>query len=410
MRRISPESPWFLALLGAMGAMLALSIDMGLPALPLLGRALHAPESDAALTLSLFLAGYAFAQLGFGPFSDRFGRRPVLLGGCLLFSAGSVACALAPRMPWLLGARLVAGCGAGAGMVVVLAMVRDLFDGARARSMLSVLNLIRAVAPIVAPSLGAWLLRVGSWRGIYGVLAAFGCVVTLVAWRGLGESLARPDPQALRPRRLASNYRAMFVHPEAFGHALVNALCFGFLFSYIAGSPLLMTRVLGLSAEEYALVFACTALGIVAGASTSAQLGRRHVPGHVPLGVGLAGTMFAACLLLWLGWVPGAALSLYLPVLLLGTFSYGLAAPNAVHGALHPLPHMAGVAGASLGFVQMATGAAASALVAWLDDGRSAHSMSLAMALCAGGAVLVYLGVARPAQRRRLAGTASGGC
>ncbi len=383
--------------------MVALSIDMGLPALPGLATALHAPQRDGALTLSLFLAGFALAQLAFGPLSDRFGRRPTLLGGCVLFSLGSAACTLAPGMPTLLSARLLAGCGAGAGMVVVLAVIRDLFEGARARSHLSTLNLIRAIAPIVAPSIGAWVLRVSSWRGIYALLTGFGMLVTLMAWRGLGESLRRPDPHALRLRRLAANYRDMLAHPEAFGHAMVNALAFGSLFAYVAGSPLLMTRVLGLSPAQYGIVFAGTALGIVGGASTSKYLGNRHVPAHRPLTAGLCMALVAACMLVVLGWLPQAGLAAYLPLLLLGTFSYGLISPNAVHGALHPMPHIAGVAGASLGFVQMATGAAASALVAWFDDGRSAHSMSLTMVLCCAGALLTYLVVARPAQRRRLA-------
>ncbi len=383
--------------------MVALSIDMGLPALPGLATALHAPQRDGALTLSLFLAGFALAQLAFGPLSDRFGRRPTLLGGCVLFSLGSAACTLAPGMPTLLSARLLAGCGAGAGMVVVLAVIRDLFEGARARSHLSTLNLIRAIAPIVAPSIGAWVLRVSSWRGIYALLTGFGLLVTLMAWRGLGESLRRPDPHALRLRRLAANYRDMLAHPEAFGHAMVNALAFGSLFAYVAGSPLLMTRVLGLSPAQYGIVFAGTALGIVGGASTSKYLGNRHVPAHRPLTAGLCMALVAACMLVVLGWLPQAGLAAYLPLLLLGTFSYGLISPNAVHGALHPMPHIAGVAGASLGFVQMATGAAASALVAWFDDGRSAHSMSLTMVLCCAGALLTYLVVARPAQRRRLA-------
>ena len=383
--------------------MVALSIDMGLPALPGLATALHAPQRDGALTLSLFLAGFALAQLAFGPLSDRFGRRPTLLGGCVLFSLGSAACTLAPGMPTLLAARLLAGCGAGAGMVVVLAVIRDLFEGARARSHLSTLNLIRAIAPIVAPSIGAWVLRVSSWRGIYALLTGFGMLVTLMASRGLGESLRRPDPHALRLRRLAANYRDMLAHPEAFGHVLVNALAFGSLFAYVAGSPLLMTRVLGLSPAQYGIVFAGTALGIVGGASTSKYLGNRHVPAHRPLTAGLCMALVAACMLVVLGWLPQAGLAAYLPLLLLGTFSYGLISPNAVHGALHPMPHIAGVAGASLGFVQMATGAAASALVAWFDDGRSAHSMSLTMVLCCAGALLTYLVVARPAQRRRLA-------
>ncbi|MDE2119175.1 MAG: multidrug effflux MFS transporter [Betaproteobacteria bacterium] len=408
MRRLHPESAALVVLLGAMGAMAALSIDMALPALPDIARSLGVAQRDATLTLSVFLAGFALAQLVFGPLSDRLGRRPVLLGGSLLFSVGSLACSAAPGIGTLLAARLLAGCGAGAGMVVVLAVVRDLFDGGRARSRLSVLNLVRAIAPIVAPSIGAAVLGVGSWRGIYGLLALFGALVTLSTWLGLGETLRNPDPDALRVHRLAANYRQMLSHPEAFGHALVNALCFGCLFAYVAGSPLLMMRLLGLSSAQYGLVFAATALGIVAGASCSAQLGRRHVAGHLPLQWGLGIALLASALLLPLAWEGRATLAAYLPLLVLVTFAYGLASPNAVHGALHPMPHIAGVAGASLGFAQMATGALASALVAWLDDGRSTRSMSLVMVMCALAALLVFVLVARPAQRRRLACEATG--
>lgn len=406
MRRISPDSPWFMALLGAIGAMAALSIDMSLPALGAIADSLHAPQRDATLTLSLFLAGFAVAQLVFGPLSDRLGRRPALLGGCALFTAGSVACALAPGMAALLAARLVAGCGAGAGVVVVLALVRDRFEGAKARSYLSVLNLIRAIAPIVAPSVGAWMLHVASWRGIYAVIALFGAGIALVSWRGLGETLLRPDPDALRLRRLAANYREMLAHPEAIGHALVNALAFGSLFAYVSGSPMLLIRVLGLSSAQFGVVFACSALGIVAGAMTSARLGRRHVAGHLPLTLGLGCGLLGAMSLLLLDSLGGArpaGLLAHLPLLLLVTYAYGLASPNAVHGALHPMPHIAGVAGASLGFLQMGAGSLASAMVAWLDDGRSARSMSLTMVACSLAALLVYALLARPAQRRRQA-------
>ncbi len=399
--RIAPDSALFLVVLGSLSAMLVLSIDMGLPALPAIAAGLGVPQRDATLTLSLFLAGFASAQLVFGPLSDALGRRRALLAGCALFTGASAACALAPGIASLLVARLLAGCGAGAGMVVVLAMVRDLFDGASARSRLSVLNLVRATAPIVAPSLGAWILRVGSWRWIYGFLAVFGVLLSGVVHWGLQESLRQPDPHALRLRRLLGNYRQVVCDREAFGHAAVNGLSFGCLFAYISGSPLLMTRVLGLSLLQYAAVFACTAAGIVAGATTSAYLGRRRIAGHLPLGVGLAAMLLASCLLLGLSLDSRAGLAQYLPLLLLATCGYGLAAPNAVHGALHPMPHIAGVAGAALGFTQMGSGAAASAVVAWLDDGRSARSMSLTMLACAAAALLVYLAVARPAQRRR---------
>jgi DHA1 family bicyclomycin/chloramphenicol resistance-like MFS transporter len=398
MRRFHPESLGFLLLLGSLGALPPLSIDMALPALTQIGAALHAPISAATLTLSLFMAGFAVAQLLFGPLSDRYGRRPILLAGCALFSVAGLACTVAPSIETLLTARFVQGCGAGSGMVIVFAMVRDLFEGAKARSRLSYVNLVLAIAPMIAPTLGAWILALGNWHWIYALLGAGGVLLTATIWIRLDESLARPDPTALQLGRLAANYGRMLGHRVAIGYVLINSLSFGCMFAYVAGSAFVMTHVLGLSAGHYALSFACTALGILLGAFTSGKLGEHHVPAHVPLLLGLGGALLGAALL-----IPVAqhgTLGVILPLLVVCTFCYGLVAPNAAHGALHPLPEIAGIAGASLGFFQMAGGAAASALVAVFNDGRSPLSMTLTMAGCALGASLLYAFMVLPAERR----------
>ncbi len=400
MRRIHPETLAFTLLLGALGALPPLSIDMALPALGHIAASLHRSIGDVTLTLSLFMAGFSSAQLLFGPLSDRYGRRPVLLAGCGLFALASLACAVAPSLESLLAARFAEGCGAGAGMVMVFAMVRDLFDGHRARTKLSYVNLVLGVAPMIAPTLGAWILALLPWPAIYTTLAAGGLALTLAVWLGLAESLPTPDPGALDLGRVAANYRRVLGHRLAFGYILINGLAFGCMFAYVSGSSFLMIQLLGLSAGRYALTFACTALGIMAGAFLSGQLSHRHVSATVPLGLGLGGAALGSGLLAVLTLTGAPSVALFLPLLVLTTLCYGLIAPNAAHGALHPLPEIAGVAGASLGFTQMAGGALASALVAELNDGRTILSMTATMTLFAVAALLVYALMVMPAERR----------
>lgn len=389
--RLQPHSIGFTLLLGALGTLPPFAIDMALPALTQIGIALQSAMGTVLLTLSFFMAGFSLAQLVFGPVSDRFGRWPTLVAGCSLFSVASIACALAPTIEFLLVARFIEGCGAGAGMVMVFAMVRDLFEGPQARTKLSYVTVVLNVAPMIAPAVGAALLSIGDWRLIYWALGLGGAALTLTILLGLQESLAAPDPTALRLPRLLGNYGRVLRHRVALAYILINGLSFGCMFAYVAGSSFVLMRLYGLSAAQYSLAFGGAALSILLGSFVSGQLSRAHVPLRVPMTLGLGGAFAAslalAAMTLWT--TPG--LAVFYGVLVVATFCYGLIAPNAAHGALQPLPEIAGVAGASLGFVQMTAGSVASALVAWLSDGQTALSMTVTMAVCAGLALTIYI-------------------
>jgi DHA1 family bicyclomycin/chloramphenicol resistance-like MFS transporter len=393
--RLRPDALAFTLLLGSLGALPPLSIDTPLPALPQTASALGISAATVLLTLSAFMAGFAVAQLVFGPLSDRFGRRPTLLAGCTLFTLASFLCALAPGIGFLLAARFAAGCGAGAGMVLVFAMVRDLFDGAAGRAKLSFVALVTGVAPMAAPSVGAVILLWGDWRSIYALLGAGGAALTIVVWRGLDESLAQRNRHALQGRRLLANYLEVLRHPVALPHIFVNGLAFGCMFAYVSGSAFTLMHLYGLTTMQYGLAFAGTALSIMLGAFVSGRLGLRHVAAAVPLtlGLGLATLGSAALLLLTLAGV--SSLGLVFALLAVSTCGFGLTAPNAAHGAMQPLPHIAGVASASLGFVQMACGSLAAALVAY---GSDALSMAGTMTMYSALALLLYWFRIRPAR------------
>lgn len=406
-RRIAPESWWFTLLLGAMGSLPPFSIDTALPALLDIAEQLHGSAAQAALTLSTFMAGFALAQLIFGPFSDRYGRRPTLLLGCGLFTLASLACALSSHIETLLLARFVEGCGAGAGMAMVFAIVRDHFEGHAARAKLSFVTMVINLAPMIAPSVGVMILLVGDWRAIYAALALGGALLSLWIAAGLGESLAVPNLQALQWRRLLGAYAQVLRHPLAFPYMLLNGLAFGCMFGYVSASAVVMMQTFGLSKTVYSLAFAGTALCILLGSFINGRLSHRGVSHALPLATGLMLAVACASALLLLQWLGAEEFWLSYPLLAGSLLGFGLIAPNAAHGAMQPMPHIAGVAGASLGFAQMACGAASAALVAVLAPNGALLSMAATMGVFSSAALLLYLLRIRPAET---AANAAGAC
>jgi DHA1 family bicyclomycin/chloramphenicol resistance-like MFS transporter len=198
----------FTLLIGALAALPPLSIDLGLPALTLLQASLGATPTGAALTLSLFLAGFGASQLVMGPLSDRYGRRPVMLTGMVLYAASGLGCALAPSIEVLLALRLLEGVGAAGGTTLAMAMVRDCFEGQAGRIKMSQVTMVITIAPIIAPTLGGLLLLAfDSWRVIYATLALCGTALALAVWQGLAES--RPPLPGAR-LNLIGRYAAVF--------------------------------------------------------------------------------------------------------------------------------------------------------------------------------------------------------
>jgi len=388
--KFKPNDLGFTIILGVLASLLPLSIDMGLPALPSIGTSLNASPSAVGLTLSLFMAGYAISQLAFGPLSDRYGRKPVLLTGCGLFAFASAACAIAPSINTLVAWRFFQGAGAGAGATLMLAMVRDLFEGATARVQLSYINLTINIAPIIAPTMGVRILAIANWRSIYGLLAVGGLILLLAIALGLDESIKSRDINALKPHRLIGNYLRVLNNRIFMGYALVDALSFGGLFAYVAGSSLVMLNVLGISTTTYGLIFASTGIGIVAGSFLSGLLNNRGVPSPRLLGFGLVTSATSAIALVLVSMTGAAQLLTLLPLLIINTFCYGLIAPNTIHHALHSVEDTAGSAAAVIGFLEMLGGVLASFLIGFFFDGHTVNVMSEVMALFAIASLATY--------------------
>lgn len=375
--------------LGGLSAIAPLAIDMGLPAFASTAAALGVQAGDMAHSLSLFLLGFSLGPLVVGPLADRFGRRPMLIAGLLVFIAGGLGTAIAGEFNGMLWWRTVQGVGSGVAATLPFAIARDLYQGDEARVRLSFMTLVLGVGPILAPVLGAVALHLGGWRAIYGTLAAGGLLFLVVTSIGFRESA----PVARVPLTLhgvVGSYRFVLGHRQFVGNALVNACGFGVMFAYISGSPAVLMGNLGLNGFEYSLVFAITASILMSGSFANGRLARRGMPSS-PIVVWSSRLIvlasFALVALALLGRVSAPGLTVCVGLAL---FGFGMLAPNVTHDALEPMGNRAGVATAVLRAIQMAAAALSSALVGAFHDGETAMSLALVMAGFAVAAVLFH--------------------
>jgi DHA1 family bicyclomycin/chloramphenicol resistance-like MFS transporter len=346
----------------------ALSIDMTLPSLPATAVALGTSPATVQLTVTLFLAGFAVAQLVHGPLSDRIGRRRVLLAGLLVYLAGGLACWAAPSAPLLIAGRLLQALGAGSGPVVGRAVIRDLYEPAEAARVLGYMGTAMALTPILAPIVGGVVHVALGWRAVYLTLAAFGALFLALAALLVPETNRRRDPDALRPGHLATNAADLLRDPAFLGYTLVVALMFGGQFAFISGSAFVLIEVLRMPPAVYGLCFGLVAFGIMTGSFLAARFAPRvGIDRLIAAATGLgaaAGALMAA--LAWAGvWTVPAVIG---PMYAFAV-GVGIVLPTAIAGAIGPFPRTAGLASAVLGFLQLTAAATYGMLVGRLYDG-----------------------------------------
>ncbi|AEV84237.1 transporter [Actinoplanes sp. SE50] len=379
--------------LGFLTALGPLTIDMYLPSLPTITDDLHATAAAVQLTLTGTLVGLAFGQLLIGPLADAVGRRVPLLSGIAVHVLASICCVVAPNLAVLGSLRVLQGLGAAAATVVAMAMVRDLFDGLAAARLFSRLMLVVGVAPILAPTVGGLVLTWASWRGVFVVLTAIGLAIMAAAAVVLPETLPRQRRRNGGLLGTARDYGRLFTDRVYVGLILVAGLAMAALFAYVSGSSYVFQDEYGMSEQQFALIFAGGAVGLIGATQANVRLLRRWTPQRILSGSLLAGLGFAVVLLILAGTGAGGLAGILVPLWLV-LVMVGLAMPNAPALALSRHGEAAGTAAALLGAVQFGVGALAAPLVGVLGVGAVAMAVVVFAGMLA--ATLVCLLVVRP--------------
>ncbi|MFI5716530.1 multidrug effflux MFS transporter [Nocardia sp. NPDC051750] len=375
-------------ILGALTALGPFTVDMYLPALPVIATDLGTTDTTIQLTLTATLLGLALGQLVIGPLSDVHGRRRPLIAGSAIHVAASVACYFAPSVALLGAFRALQGVGAAATTVIAMAVVRDLFTGRDAAIVLSRLMLVMGVAPVLAPSIGGLLMSVVSWHGVFLTLAGLGLVMILLGCFAMPETL---PPTARASRGTASllrRYRALARDRVFVLLALVCGLVRAVLWAYIAGSAFVLQHQFDLSPQLYGFAFAAGAVALIGSSQFNVLLLGRWAPDRLCLVSLLASVLTGAVFVLVSTTSTGGLAGFAVPLMLL-LCTTGLAMPNSVAVALSRHGESAGSAAAIVGFAQFGAAALAAPAVGLL--GNSARAIAIVMTVAAALALLGLL-------------------
>lgn len=378
-----------LPVLAMLTAFAPLSIDMYLPSFPMLATTLGTDASRVQLTLSAFLLGFAISPLVYGPFADRFGRRPTLMVAATLYIGASALCAMATEIDHLIALRFLQALGAGGGPVIVRAIIRDLYTPNEAARTMSLMMVIVGVAPMLAPLIGSFLLVEFGWRSIFWLLSGFGLVCLVLILSALRESLPLQYRRPLALRTTMGGYFSLLTNARYLGFVLTGSLLFAGMFAYLSGSPFVFIELFGVSERMYGVLFAVNVMGMVLTATVNSRLVRRHGPRRM-LRAGVVVVAVTGVALLAVGVSGVGGLPLIMATLFPLFCALSLVAPNATASALQDFPHMAGTASALAGSLQFGLGALSGALVGVWHDGTPLPMM-VTVGLCALGSATIYL-------------------
>lgn len=403
---VAPGPGWQILALALLLGLQPVSTDLYLPALPALRAELGAPMAAAQLTLSALMICFGIGQLLLGPVSDRFGRRPVLLAGLSVYVGAAIAGAMAQSTTPLLLWRALQGLALAASVVGARSMLRDWFAPAEGTRMmaraLGGLGLIAMLSPPLGGLLAGWL----GWRSTLLATGVIGALTLAVLVARIPESLAKPDPSALQPRRIVANWRALLAHPSFRAYTLLTCLAYATLYTFLASSAFVFIDVLGLSRQHYGLVVGGGALVYFIGTLLCRRwLQRLSVPQTVRRGAWFS---FAGALGMGLAaWVfPPSVPALLIPHVFV-MLGHGVLQPCSQAGSVGPFPRQAGAAAALSGF---AVALVAFALGGWLGlslDG-TVRPMALTMMVMGLGAALCGWTLVQSQERQAAAMAATG--
>ena len=395
---------WYVILLGALTALGPFTVDLYLPAFPLLKDEFGASDGAVQLTLTGTMVGFALGQLIVGPLSDKVGRRVPLLVATTLHVASSAMAVFAPDLTVLGIARVLMGMGAAGGAVVAMAMVRDLFAGRRLVAMLAQLALVTGVAPVIAPLIGSALLAVMPWQGIFVSLACYGGLILASALFALPETRPKNDRAEAGNTSIRHRYRVVFSDRVFVGVLIIGAMSFSGLFSYLSTSSFLFQTVFGLTTMQYGMIFAANSVGLIIGNQIAARLAARFGPQWV-LAWSTAALLVAGVAIPVSASLVDGPWAVIVPLFFFMT-ACGFTLPCAQVLALDRHPDAAGTAASVLGAANNGVAGLVSplvAVVAGLTGGISPLSMASIMIACSIVAIASLWFVVRPRTLGQLA-------
>jgi DHA1 family bicyclomycin/chloramphenicol resistance-like MFS transporter len=354
-------------ILGSLSTLSPFAIDMYLPAFPEIAAALHTSTAKVSLSVSSYFGGLAAGQLIYGPLLDRFGRKPPLYAGLLLFAVASLMCLMVHGPNELVALRFVQALGCAA-QVAAMAMVRDFFPVRETAKIISWLILILGVSPLLAPTVGGAVSVHWGWRWVFIILAAV-ALLNLVVCRVLLPDGHQPDKSvSLQPMALLRNYAAVLKEPQFMVFASASAFALAGLLAYVAGSPIIFMEVFKVSPARFGMIFAILATGFIGSNQFNVLLLRRFTSVQVFSGALRVG--FPVTLVFLVGAVAGFGLWPTVALLFFALGSVGLTGPNGAALALSPFARNIGSAAAMLGFLQIGISGIASSVIGMTESHR----------------------------------------
>ena len=391
---IRPHSSFKIVfILGLLAMLMPLSIDMYLPALPVISAQFGVPAGSAQMTLSTYILGFALGQLFYGPMADSLGRKPVILGGTLVFAAAAVACALAQTIDHLIIMRFFHGLAAAAASVVINALMRDIYPKEEFSRMMSFVMLVTTIAPLVAPMAGGAVLVWFSWHAIFWILALAALLASAMIFFFIDETLPVERRQKFHIRTTIGNFASLFRHKRVLSYMLASGFSFAGMFSFLSAGPFVYIELNHVSPQHFGYYFALNIVFLFVLTIINSRFVRRVGA----LNMFRAGLWIQFVMAVWL--VVSAFLDVGFWALVIGVAAFvgcvSMISSNAMAVILDEFPHMAGTASSLAGTFRFGIGAIVGALLS-MATFSTAWPMLWAMAFCATSSVLFCLYASRP--------------
>jgi MFS transporter, DHA1 family, multidrug resistance protein len=368
-------------ILGLLSAIGPFSIDTYLSGFPIIAADLHVTVDAVSYSLSSFFIGISLGQLVYGPLLDRFGRKKPLIVGLVIYVVASLGCAVSNSIEMLIVFRFLQALGGCVGMVAPRAMVRDIFPVSESAKIFSTLILILGVSPIIAPTVGSYLITTFGWQSVFWVQSFMGVLLLLAVVFFLSES-KQPDPTySLKPAPIISSFWNVFKTPQFFTYTLAASLVSAGVYAYLSGSPFVFMKIFKVNEQQYGWIFGFLAAGLIMSSQLNNFMLNKFSSERIIKTVLGIQTVIGVllCVSSVMGW-----LNLYSAIGLIFLFlcCQGFSFPNASALSMAPFKKEAGTASALMGAFQMGFGSLAAALVGFLSNGTSLP-MTAVMAGCA---------------------------